>query len=488
MRRVAVLLCVAVVAALAAAPVVLGATPTFGKATATAAFLDSITVEQRATLPSDVHRIEAYVRQSGQGRTFLADVPDPGPGDHELRYVHSTPSGSLFPNSRVELGFRVTLDDGTVFDSQPARILYEDTRFAWNTLEGDLVRVHWYAGGDGFGRRALQIGDKAVKEAAELLGVTETDPIDYFIYSDTEAFYDVLGPAIRENVGGIALSEIRTLFANIPPSAVNDPWVGIVVPHELTHLVFATATDNPYHAPPHWMNEGLAVYLSEGYASSARGNVERAARDGEIMPIQALVGQFPTTAERFGLAYDESVSAIDYLIRTYGKDALVGLIRSYAEGVSDDDAFTAALGVTAAGFETGWLADLGVDQPPPAYGPRPAPAGPLPPGWAATPIVPGPSSPPYSNPPGDYGWQNPLEAVVYIGVSVVLLLLLAAGLVVVARNLSRGEPLLPSVGVVGESEPGVEEPDDGEVAEPMGSADGAEDLGDPDALGDADDR
>ena len=50
----------------------------------------------------------------------------------------------------------------------------------------------------------------------------------------------------------------------------------VVVPHELTHLVFDTAVTNPYHFPPRWLNEGLAVYLSEGTspaigAMSSRG-------------------------------------------------------------------------------------------------------------------------------------------------------------------------------------------------------------------------
>ena len=29
---------------------------------------------------------------------------------------------------------------------------YEDDRFAWATLKGDLVRVHWYQGDQAFGR------------------------------------------------------------------------------------------------------------------------------------------------------------------------------------------------------------------------------------------------------------------------------------------------------------------------------------------------
>jgi hypothetical protein len=125
--------------------------------------------------------------------------------------------------------------------------------------------------------------------------VTETDPIDFFIYADQDKFYDALGPATRENVGGEAHADIRTMFALITPGEINDSWVSIVVPHELTHLVFDTATKNPYHEPPHWLNEGLAVYLSQGYDSSDRNLVENAAKDGSIMPLDGLVGAFPTT-------------------------------------------------------------------------------------------------------------------------------------------------------------------------------------------------
>jgi hypothetical protein len=48
--------------------------------------------------------------------------------------------------------------------------------------------------------------------------------------------------------------------------------------------------------------------------------------------------------------------------------------------VSDDAAFQAALGRNVAGFEADWLKELGAVAPT-RNGPRPAPAGPLPPGW-----------------------------------------------------------------------------------------------------------
>ena len=152
------------------------------------------------------------------------------------------------------------------------------------------------------------------------------------------------------------------------------------------------ATQNAYHSPLHWLNEGLAVYLSQGYDAGARANVENSVQTGDLMPLSALVQQFPASADRFSLAYDEAVSAIDFLIRTKGRPALVQLIRSYAEGVSDDAAFKAALGLDTKGFEAAWLADLGIAAPVP-YGPVPAPIGPLPPGWGAAPASTGAPGP-----------------------------------------------------------------------------------------------
>jgi hypothetical protein len=170
------------------------------------------------------------------------------------------------------------------------------------------------------------------------------------------------------------------MFALIPTDEIDDPWVGIVIPHELTHLVFDTAARNPYHFPPRWLNEGLAVYLSQGYDPSDQGAVESAASAGTLIPLDGLTGQFPTSYTRFSLAYAESVSAVDYLIQEHGRDALVSLIRSYEQGRTDNEAFGTALGVDMTAFGEAWLEALGAAAPT-RYGPQPAPEGPIPSAW-----------------------------------------------------------------------------------------------------------
>ena len=431
-------LAAALLMTLAIAPVALAADPTFKPLTATMKYGTAVTFQQQATLPEGVVRVEALVREGAAGRTFLSPITYETRSPVILAYTYDTPEGATYPNTRLTLGFRVTLADGRVVDSPTSTILYTDDRFTWKTLAGSVVRVHWYQGDQAFGQRALDIGEGAVDRAQALLGVTEADPIDFFIYADRDAFYSVIGASLQENVGGLALPPLRTLFANIGPSGVADPWVGIVVPHELTHIVFGTATANAYHEPLHWLNEGLAVYQSEGYSAADRASVRAAADRGDLMPLRAIVGQFPSPPDRFSLAYDEAVSAIDYLVRTYGQDALVKLIRSYADGVSDDAAFSAALGVDTAGFEAGWLRDIGAAAPQP-YGPRPAPGGPVPPGWAAGPgatIGPTPTSVPAAPAPRD----DVSAALLWLGI-VAAAFVIVAGILLAVRALSRGRSI-----------------------------------------------
>ena len=348
------------------------ASPDFGTPTIEGSFGKDVVAVLPVTLDEAPDRVEILVTTADGAPPLVAEIPAPSrPGFRRLEYTIASADGLLLPNTPVVVRWRITTG-GAARLSPVARAVIRDERFDWQTISGEIVRVHWYEGDRTFGERALQIGERAVKETADLLGVTEEKPVDFFIYADQDAFYDALGPGTRENVGGQANAEIRTLFAHIPPSSIDDPWVENVVPHELVHLVFDTAVKNPYHFPPRWLNEGLAVYLSVGYGADDRSAVERAGQNGDLFPLDGLAGQFPTSASKFGLAYSESVSAVDFFVRTHGRDSLVKLIRSYADGRTDDEAFTAAIGMDVGAFNDAWMADLGAAAPR-RYGPQPAP-------------------------------------------------------------------------------------------------------------------
>ena len=451
--------------------------PSVTAPTTSVAFLKSISFSGTATLTPDVVRVEIVLDLEGSTRSVVADVETHAVnGVAPLSYVFETPSGTLMPNTDVTARFQLALQDGSSVTGPPVTVHYEDTRFKWQTLRGEFVTVHWVDGGAAFGKRAAKIADDAVRAVSTLLGVTERDPIDFFVYGDRTAFYDVIGPGARENVGGEAHPDIRTLFANIGPAAVNDPWVGTVIPHELTHLVFDTAVANPYHYPPRWLNEGIAVYESEGYGQGDRSAIKAAAAAGSIMPLQALSDQFPTSRDRFFLAYSESVAAVWYLVDRYGPDAMVRLVRSYAGGVSDDEAFVAALGLDVAGFESAWLKAIKAAVPKP-YGPQAAPVGPLPSDWAGAPARPGtvdnPPAPAAPTPTGLPGGGAGSVLPDLPTLSLVAVIAIAA-LSLLARRRRRlnGELLSIDAGAAVESLPGAEADD---IAPGEGADEDAED-------------
>ncbi len=411
----------------------LAADPVFGTPTITSAFGKGIDLTQPVTLDGPMARVEALVTfADAPGPQVIEVDPPTTSGAVTLRdTIDVTGDGHILPNTPLSVRWRLTPvgDSATPVLGPEVKGVYADDRYTWKTKTGSLVRVHWYEGDDAFGQRALEIGEAAVQQTEALLGVTETEPVDFFIYADQAAFYDALGPGTRENVGGQADAEIRTLFALITPDQIDEAWVGVVVPHELVHLVFDTAVHNPYHFPPRWLDEGLAVYQSQGYRPTDRAMVEAHARAGDLTPLDGLGGQFPTTQDGFVLAYAESVSAVDYLIRTHGQDALVSLIRSYADGRTDDEAFTAALGVDLVGFSDAWLADLGAVVPT-RHGPQPAPAGARPPGWSAalTPPDASPATAPAASTTGGTGGGRDDGSGVRLAALVGVMLAVVAGI------------------------------------------------------------
>jgi hypothetical protein len=391
----------ALAAALLLAALALGIRPvgaaaagaTFGTPTATSTFGQGLSFSQPVDLGVPVDRVELLLTFPGASGPFVVEVQPPGTtGPTTLRYTFDTSGGGLTPNTTVTAQWRVR--PAGVHDPLPpgptVNVTYADTRFTWQTATQGIVRVHWYQGDASFGQQALRIAQDAISTAEKALGVTETRPIDFFMYADRAAFRDAIGTASGEFTVGRAIPETRTFFGLILPGGLSGD-TAITIAHELTHIVFDTATRNPYHEPPSWFNEGVAKYLSEGYGSSDRALVSSAAADGSLYPLIGLVPPDLPGQKTF-LAYAEADASVDYLVRTFGKDALSGVVAAYAKGSTDEEAFKAGTGKDLTTFQADWFASIGAKVPS-AAGPSAAPAGPVPPGWGAGAVgTPGPGA------------------------------------------------------------------------------------------------
>ena len=438
------------------------ASPSFGTPTAVADLGQPITFTSEIS-GDDIAGVDVLVRLAFDS-TVIVFAAQPGPTAGTWQVTQSidigtsalcecVSDGNSAPNTHFDFQFRVRAADGTTTVGPLAQGVVEDTRFAWRTFSDGMVAVHWYAGDDAFAQGAADLANGAIDRASELLGATLPRPVDLFIYDTQQALLDAVSPN-RENIAGEAHQDIQTMFVWLPHDEGIQDFNAEVVRHELTHLVFDAATKNPYHGPPRWLNEGTAVYLSVGYSDYYRSFVTTAVRTHTLLPLDGIAGLFPATQDGFYLAYGESVAAVDFFVRTYGEPKLWDLVRSYAQGMTDDGAFTAATGAGVADFNAAWFASLDEDVPAP-LGPQPGPTGPVPPDWAPggatpgptlapgqTPATPRPTATPAPGQPGQPSAVDGLTRVVSLAIWLIVIVAVVAlvGYLLLGRNRAPRPP------------------------------------------------
>jgi len=130
-----------------------------------------------------------------------------------------------------------------------------------------------------------------------------------------------------------------------------------VLLHELTHIFIAARY--PEQRIPRWLNEGLAQYLS-GQRLSVQQKVflANAVSAKKIIALSAIDSVLGYSAPRAHLAYAQSLAAVDFIVRAYGRAKLRLLLDNMARYHSVNDAFKQTVGFDFIDFELAWYEDL----------------------------------------------------------------------------------------------------------------------------------
>jgi len=348
-------------------------------------FPTRIVFDSKAT-SSDAEIVKAqfiyYFDRYGASDSTTREQIEIEPGrEVNLHYDWDTSDLTIIPWTPIVFRWRVTDANGNSYESEPQKIYFQDTRFNWKKLEGNNVIVLWHDKPDIFGKKVLEIAEKAIEKERKLFGVDLAIPIRIIIYNNSNEFNDWHSVGL-DWVGGEAFADFG-ITTQIVTSRLPDPyWLNAVIPHELSHLYLYQAAHNPTAPIPVWLNEGIAQY-NEFIDSGTDYMVKDAAKEGKLIPLTSLAAGFGQHDEpRIRLSYAEALSAVKYLVKKYGEDGLARLLAAYKAGLPTDEAFQQALGISMGQFEEEWAEAMGAPAgsmvtptpwPMPTFPPTPTP-------------------------------------------------------------------------------------------------------------------
>ncbi len=382
-------------------------------------------------------RLELLIGTPGADGVFVTPVPASG---GTAVYEWDTSADHLVPNTLVTYTWRA-IDGETVTTTESATHRYDDDRpgLDWQQAQLGEATVHWYGDAEAQAIRFGELTAQGVARAEQLLGTELAGPVDIFVYDSQEEFFGALGPGAREWTGAAAYSELRTIFMWLGGGSTS--YLEVAMLHEVTHIVFHDATDNPFHEPARWLNEGVATWSESSNASGERPIVAAEASGGGLFSFDAITEQFPIGERGGRLSYAQGTTMVDLIVDRHGEEAIAAIAAAYRAGASDAEALEAGTGVPAEELYATFFAEFGVDAP------QPVAAEPIPPSNVDRPpsgivdeggVDPDAERPPDESAPNEEpttpSGENQLGVLVLLGVGAVMVI---GAAVFIARRAGR---------------------------------------------------
>jgi len=323
----------------------------------------------RIVVESDAPIVETTLRYQRDSSVLTTKVEVPiTVGKHvEAEYVRSLERGEIPPGTAITYYWTIADESGKEYSTEPITFVYEDDRFDWRILSADGITLYWYDD-ESNALTLLTAGTEAQHRLQDEVGITLEKSIKIFIYqtsSDMQAAVAARSEGYDARVVtlGMVISDDTMLLLGSHRDAK------LTIAHELSHLVVGLAKKNPYADLPRWLDEGLAMYAEGELPTGNQSALERAIREDSLISVRSLSG-YTGDPELVDLYYGEVYSLADYLIDTYGKEKMTGLLAVFRKGARPEDALMQIYGFGLDELDNRWRASLGLE---PRGEPHPTP-------------------------------------------------------------------------------------------------------------------
>jgi len=320
-------------------------------------FKGPLTFRLVAQSDAEISEVRLYYRTWGQTAAHRVD-PAFTPGTTvEVEHTEDMDAPDNYQPPMVSFTYWWVIEDkaGNKLKTDQASFVYEDTRYTWDSLEDERVRVYWHDQDAAFGQHYFDLASRSAEQVAAEFHVEIEHPVSIVIYNSHEELMSVLHEASAEWTGAVNFGDTGTIAIGLGSRS----WMDRVIPHELTHAMLNQVTQPPFGDIPRWLHEGLAMRSEGGMSPEERSALDDAIANDTLISLRVLNSPFPDQRERAILSYAESNSLVEFIIAEYGPDKLGELIEVFAQGAHYDDAMQQVFGVDMDGMEDLWRAHIG---------------------------------------------------------------------------------------------------------------------------------
>jgi len=282
------------------------------------------------------------------------------PKDNNLiEHFFSTLQSSRYvpPASKIEYYFEIFFKDGSTYRTEIKNDILLDSRFEWDLVQGDIVDVYFHGPVSRRAKNVLEACDKSVNDISNLLGVDSNKRISLVMYNNYSEMFDVVVKKSQTQAGSLITEGQAFSKENIVIVDGGARSALGVATHEITHIIVSRATKDSYVGVPLWLNEGLAEYGNIEQDSGYDRYLEWAIDTNRLFPFSSL-NRFPGNPNLTLVAYGQSKSFIEFLVKEYPKENMKNLMKEISGRKSIDDSFISSYGKNLNELESEWKSTL----------------------------------------------------------------------------------------------------------------------------------
>ena len=191
--------------------------------------------------------------------------------------------------------------------------------------------------------RTLDVTDRALSEAARLIGVPRRAELSVFVYRTHREMVDAT--CVQEWAAALYDGALHVDAERLSSAEETALSVRHEVLHAALHDAVSEARRDGTPRLPTWFDEGLAQYFANEERLGAHRSFELMVREHTYVPLASMNGQFMVIDDPrdAGLAYHQALAMVLHLVDRRGERGIAEAVRSLREG-NDPDQLLSGIG------------------------------------------------------------------------------------------------------------------------------------------------